>query len=264
MPHEVRAKALTGVSFRRRWSSLTWEVAALWCVTLVTLCLLSAAAFDSIYLNELESMRRERYTVLLTDIREEVEADLRIGFDLRQNRRGAQANIDELIHQNPSLRSIEVFNLQGKLMASTDRGTVGETVPQAWLAGALAATPGATWVVEGVDETVFGVPIKGLFGEAAGEIAVTYAPQPVGWSQNLVSEPRQWGGLFAVLLAGVLLTLGLVKRYARAVEIQEHIFERAQDTSLLQGESAFLAGQQTLQSVESRLRAAQSELDARK
>lgn len=223
--------ASTGnLSFNIRWLGLTWEVAAIWYVILVLACVSALSVFEAVRLAELDSVRRERLSLFLSELREKVETDLRLGFDLREDR-GAQAKIDELIRKDSTLRSIEIFDPTGKSRASTDRGTIGETVSQEWLR-AISASSGALWTWSSEDEIVLGVPLKGGFGEVAGQIAVTYAPlDRTAEAENGMGHQGQLP-LLAVLSLVFFAPFAVTARYARSVEQQEMTLKGERPTGL--------------------------------
>lgn len=223
-----RAASTGNVSFSIRWLGLTWEVAAIWYVILVLACVSALSVFDAVRLAELDSVRRERLSLFLSELREKVETDLRLGFDLREDR-GAQAKLDELIRKDSTLRSIEIFDSSGKSRASTDRGTIGETVSQEWLR-AMSTSSGAFWTWSSDDEIVLGVPLKGGFGEIAGHIAVTYAPLDRTAEADHGMGHRAQMPLLAVLLLVFFSPFLVTARYARSVERQEMALKGACQT----------------------------------
>jgi hypothetical protein len=218
-----RAAPTGNVSFPIRWLGLTWEVAAIWYVILVLACVSALSVFDAVRLAELDSVRRERLSLFLSELREKVETDLRLGFDLREDR-GAQAKIDELIRKDSTLHSIEIFDPTGKSLASTDRGTIGETVSQEWLR-AMSASSGMFWSWSSDEEIVLGVPLKGGFGEIAGHIAVTYAPLDRTAEADHGIGHRGQVPLLAVLLLVFFSPFLVTARYARSVEQQEMLLK---------------------------------------
>lgn len=218
---KVPANGALRSSFVMRWLGLGFEFAAAWYLLFLILCLSSLTVFDALQARQSEQLRSERFAFFLNDIREKVETDLRIGFSIEQDR-GAQSKIDELIRQAPELRSIDIFDLAGKAVASTDRGTVGEMVDPAWLKVVQDAR-GEIWRYEAGDQIVFGVPVRGPFGELAGEIAVTYPPGHSAWDQGFRFERGALILLVVVLFGGLVAPAWLVRRYARSVEAQEII-----------------------------------------
>jgi hypothetical protein len=213
------AASTANLSFTNRWAGLTWEIAAIWYIILVLACVSALSVFDAVRHAELDNVRRARLSLFLSELREKVETDLRLGFDLREDR-GAQATMDELIRRDSTLRSIEIFDATGQSRASTDRGTVGEAVSQEWMR-AMGASSDALWTWSSDDEIVLGVPLKGGFGEVAGHIAVTYAPlEPMAQADSSIHNRGQLA-LLAVLLLVFFLPFLVTAQYVRSVEQQE-------------------------------------------
>jgi hypothetical protein len=221
-------KAAAPPPFWMRCLGLAFEVSRWWYVLFFVLCMGSLLMFDTLHTRELDRMRSERFNLFLTDLREKVETDLRIGFGIEQDR-GAQARIDELIRQAPELRSIEIFDLSGKAVASTDRGTVGETVETTWLK-AVQDAHGAVWRHASVDEIVFGVPVRNAFGEIAGQIAVTYQPRPWSETARLWTDPQTQIFLFVVVFLGLIVPMILIRSYAFSLAAEEHFLNYGADS----------------------------------
>lgn len=129
---------------------------------------------------EIQSLRDARLEITLGELRERLEADLLLGFDLADSGR-AQDLLADTLARDPSLLSVEVFDAGGLSLFNTDRGSIGEPVPAAWLE-AIARQPAAKvseaptlWSAEGAD-AVLGLPLRGPFGEIVGHVSVTSAP----------------------------------------------------------------------------------------
>jgi hypothetical protein len=213
------------MGLRARWLALTWEIAAIWTVVLMLGCVSAVWVFAGLRVAQEDAVRHERLILFLSGLREKIETDVRLGFDIGEDR-GAQAQIDELLRKDHSLRSIELFDALGLSRASTDKGTVGEQVPADWMraaGAAVAAAPFWTTDSSGADDIVLGVPIKGGFGEVAGHIAVTYAPLERGWVLAQVAgryAAECLAALFALIMGA---SLWACYPYARRVHLQERV-----------------------------------------
>lgn len=254
-----QAGAASTLPFKIRWLGFTWEVAAVWYVIFVIACVSSLAVFDSVRLAELDGVRRERLSLFLSELREKVETDLRLGFDLREDR-GAQAKLDELIRKDTTLRAIEIFDVTGTSRTSTDRGTIGEMVSPEWLR-AMNASSGAFWTYASDDEIVLGVPIKGGFGEVAGQIAVTYAPLDISAGGSNAMGRRGFKLLFAVLLLVFLLPFFLTAKYTRSVEHQEMILKGEREAGCNATDMVWAGAAETTAVTRQRLESVMQELD---
>lgn len=243
--------------FKLRWLGLTWEVAAIWYVLLLLACVSALAVFDSARMAELDGVRRERLSLFLSDLREKLETDIRLGFDLGEDR-GAQAQIDDLIRKEPALRSIEIFDISGKSRANTDRGSIGETVSKDWLQ-VINVTSSAPWTWATQDEVVLGFPLKGGFGEISGQIAVTYAPL-----QHDITKLENEHGLvplFLTLLLIFLFPFLATLPYARAVEHQERMLKGSLQAGGTSDDMAWTQAANITSGVRLRLESVMQQLD---
>lgn len=253
------APSTSAVSFNIRWLGLTWEVAAIWYVILVVACVSALAVFDSARMAELDGVRRERLSLFLSDLREKIETDVRLGFDLSEDR-GAQARIDELIRKDKSLRSIEIFDISGKSQANTDRGSIGESVSAEWLQ-AMNVTSSALWTFTTKDEVVLGLPVKGGFGEIAGQIAVTYAPLAHNSGNADIGQHKYLPPLFVVLILIFFLPFLMTFHYVRVIEHQELILTEERRSDLDADDLAWTNVANLTTALKSRLQSVMQQLD---
>lgn len=247
------------MTFIARWLGLTWEIAAIWYVIVVLTCVSTLFVFNSVRLAEQNSARQERLSLFLSELREKVETDIRLGFDIGEDR-GAQTKIDELIRKDNTLRSIEIFDVTGKSRASTDRGTIGETVPAEWLT-TISASTGAFWALANAEELVLGVPLKGGFSEVAGHIAVTYAP--ITWTSGSNSFPdvSAFWPFFLIFLLVFSLPFLVTLGYAKSVENQELVLKGERQAGDDPTTSLWKDATQTLLSTKQRLESVMQQLD---
>lgn len=243
----------------RRWG-LTLELARWWYLVFALLCLGSWMVLDTLHSSERERMRSERFSLFLTDLREKVEIDLRIGFGIQQDR-GAQSRVDELIRQAPELQSIDIFDLKGRAVVSTDRGTVDETVEPAWLDAVLAAN-GGHWRHEQADVVAFGVPVRGAFGEVEGQIVVTYPLRASSGQGGWWSASQPLVVCVLVLLLGGVLPFWLMRPYALLLAQQERrINEAASNDPPLDSDHPVVMARTEMSQVRAQLKKILAELD---
>lgn len=133
----------------------------------VTLLALPGAAFfaGEQVNNEIEQARASH---LLGTLRQTTEANLSIGLALDEIAL-LQSTIEREKAHDPSIVVIDVFNLAGRSVYSTDRGSVGELVDPVWTHN-LARE--GTWRSSFRGETIFGTRFDNDLGVAGG-IAVT-------------------------------------------------------------------------------------------
>lgn len=158
---------------------VVWEVAIIWFVGFIALVAMSVLIFGAIQQSATDNSLRERYRVALFDLRENLETNLSLGFDLAANPT-AQTQIEQMLGRDNSFQAVEIFDRDGIAVFSTDRGSIGEKVPDRWQ-GARAKAPDG-WTVKGDYETVVGIPIKNSFNENSGFLALTYSVSNGDWS----------------------------------------------------------------------------------
>jgi len=148
--------------------------------------------------HEVVAMRNAGLVITLQELKDRLEADLALGFDLADSAK-AQALLEDTLAHDRRLLAAEVFNAQGISLFNTDRGAIGERVPDRWL-----AEQSPHWAVDLAGESTLGQALRSPFGELSGQVCVTVGPPsalPIG--------PLLWvaAGLAVLLsLAAVMLT----------------------------------------------------------
>ncbi|WP_028605250.1 hypothetical protein [Ottowia thiooxydans] len=172
-----------------------------WVVAMCGLLLLTALLF-SLQRAQAQVLREARLDIALQGLRERLETNLSLGFELAESNQ-AQALLEDLLSDDPSLLAAEVFDTNSLSLFNTDRGAIGDRVPPSWIlaSSTMTSTRGmeahATWSVIGGESFTLGMPIRGPFGEISGHISIT-SPNP--------PTPTPWRLLGAVLIAMVCLT----------------------------------------------------------
>lgn len=160
-----------------------WEAAGLWALVLLGGLALAWLMLLQLQRAEAQDLRTARLEITLQEVRERLEVDLALGFDLGDSGR-AQELLEDTLGRDPSLLAVEVFEPGGISLFSTDRGSIGERVPLAWL-DAIAQRRGldtatqaqAPWRAGGA-EPALGLPVRGPFGEVVGHVSLTPKPLP--------------------------------------------------------------------------------------
>jgi hypothetical protein len=180
------------------------EACGAWMLVLLGGVVLMLALVLGLQRQAVQGMRDARLQIALQDVRERLETDLALGFELAGSAR-AQSLLEDTLAQDASLVAAEVFDPQGISLFNTDRGSIGERVPESWLtATAGLRAPGQPnaggrtllWSASEAGDTAVGTAVLGPFGETSGHISLTSA------SASL--PPAR-----ALLLATALLVLAL-------------------------------------------------------
>jgi hypothetical protein len=113
-----------------------------------------------------------------------------------------ERSTDELI------RTIEVFDTEGKVLYSTDKLRALRGVPQAWVAEAKDAA-GDYWMVKAGVNSAVGVPIKNSFGQMIGHVALRFDMSQLGESSMKVARELTLIALGIFAVAAVLAALAV-------------------------------------------------------
>lgn len=179
MPH--RGASGSPSSSHRIRVGVVWEIGTIWLIGLIVLIGLTLFTFSRLQQAETDSSLRERYRVVLFDLRENLQTNISLGFELADNPT-AQARLEELLTRDASFQVVEIYDNEDVSLFSTDRGSVGEKIQDTWRSARQKNPNG--WTVQGERETVIGIPIRNAFDEIAGYLALTYVNPDSGRSDS--------------------------------------------------------------------------------
>jgi hypothetical protein len=114
-----------------------------------------------------------------------------------------ERSTDELI------RTIEVFDNDGKSLYSTDKLRAMRGVPQAWVNEAKDAE-GDQWMVKAGLNSAVGVPIKNSFGQVIGHVALRFDEAQLNESSMSVARELVQITVGIFMAAGVLASLAVL------------------------------------------------------
>lgn len=97
------------------------------------------------------------------------------------------------------IEGIDIFDLDGKMLYSTDRLRESKPTPQAWLAAARRSGDGYWWV-ESERDAAAGIPLKNNFGLTIGYLALRY-------SQDRLSSGLNEVGRQLALVTGIIFAV---------------------------------------------------------
>ena len=205
------------------------EIGGRWLIIVLCGILLLTALLLSLQRTQAQLLREARLEIALQGLRERLETNLTLGFELADSEH-AQAMLEDLLTADPSLLSAEVFDASAVSLFNTDRGAIGERVPAKWLSASSLTTSGPyrsggtaatgdqvkpwTWSVA-ADEDAFtlGLPIRGPFGEIAGQVSITSALPPPLAPWPLISLAMFCA--FLLTVTGLILAIWLLRGLAR-------------------------------------------------
>lgn len=142
-----------------------------WCICIIlTICLFH---FASLWLrqNAADQFSNRYYNVMLSELKERIESGLKLGVDL-SNVPGIQNTLRKIRDRDHSLYALEVTRPDNVVVFSTDRGSIGETLPDTYL-----QVLSRSWSFLNPYETFHSVKIRGVFGENAGQVLLSASRQ---------------------------------------------------------------------------------------
>ena len=187
--------------FVRPTSQVLREFGALWLSCVLGGVLFMSVLLLSIQNDEIEDLRTARLQITLSELRDGLEKNLSLGFDLVDNTQ-AQILVEQFLDRDKGLRAVEIFDPAGRFLFSTDRGSVGERVPTSWLSALEMSKRDHPWRVVGTDEDVLGIPLYGAVDVPVGYIAVTIAA--LGKPELLNFATHVFIAFMFVLVLGIL------------------------------------------------------------
>lgn len=107
------------------------------------------------------------------------------------------------------IEGIEIFDMEGNLLYSTDRMRASRPVPKAWKAAAHRAGDGNWLVVEG-DEAAAGITVQNNFGLKIGYLALRFSSERVRDDAYAVGREIALASLLVFLAAATLSSLALL------------------------------------------------------
>ena len=197
--------------------ALLCGLAALACVGLVALTVRQMLIASG---NEVE---RARVARVLSGLVTSTETNLAIGLSL-DNLGMLQPQLERERSADPRLLALDIFAIGGRSAFSTDRGAVGETVPDSWTERARAETSGI-WRVEERGEIAYGRTVLNDIGLPVAGIVVTLSATDRARTQAEIdfrlapiALPVALAAAAAAALAGFLGGQALERPFARIAD----------------------------------------------
>ena len=166
--------------------SLTRKVSAVLIAVLV-FTMASMALFGFYKFEDVMSqLVRSRYSFVAFTIKKKVEDSLNLGFALRQLRQ-IQETIELEKARDDQIQGIEIYNAQGEILFNSDRGSIGASVPESWLAQ-LSGAANQTFALMDEESHVVGLPLVNNLGKVEGAVVLLY---PTGYVSREMG-PMLW------------------------------------------------------------------------
>ena len=179
-----------------------FEFAAPWIALLFAGFALVLALLMAMQAQQAQALRDARLHITLHEISDRLEADLALGYELQDNAR-AQSLLEDALAHDARLLSAEVFDARGVSLFNTDRGSIGEQVPEGWLESARARLASRhanqPWAVTLGGDRTLGVALLGPFGEVTGHTSITARLVPARAPVALLGSALAMAALLVLL-----------------------------------------------------------------
>jgi hypothetical protein len=198
-------------------SRITLAVAPLLLVMIAGTVLLLLAHYRS----TVSDLQESRFAYSASELRNSAESSLRLGLPLADLDQLEPAMAD-VLDRDIAILSIDLFDDQGRLLFTTDRAGIGESVPDPWTQ-ATREMQGEFWRRTERGVAVLGAPIINSFDQLAGGLALRYDPRggQAGGSGS-TDAVYQWlplagAGLLALIWLAAYIALSGSERRSASV-----------------------------------------------
>lgn len=188
------------------------------------------------YQNTADRIVKERLLVIANSIESSIHSSLSLGLQFSDlsmlpSTMERERATDDLI------LGIDVFDMEGKPLYSTDSLRAGRNAPKAWIDAAVNAPPDADgdWFVENATESAAGITIKNNFGLKIGYLAVRFSEDRIRQANAAVGRELALSALGVFVVAAVLASLALVavmKQLQRDIAAVEATLKSADPTRM--------------------------------
>ena len=157
---------------------------------------LSAHMFE----RTLSDFLTSRFEFELNDVRQRIETQMDLGIALAELQ-SVPEELQEYLHADEQILSIEVFDETGIVLFSTDPSFVGDLVTEEWVAAWRTSRGQQVWSNVERDARVVGVPLRDNLGRDVGSLALRYSRD--FFDDNVTTQTAR------LLLIGTLVVLGM-------------------------------------------------------
>jgi hypothetical protein len=208
--------------------SFALEVGGWWWALLALIGLSLPWLVDAWRADALDRWRAERLQSVMASIATQLETEIDLAGGGFRDRDAALQILDRALTGDASIRSIELYDGERRQHLSTDRGSLGASMPPAWQTAAGRAESGA-WLASRADERDYalGTQLQDRNGNFAGYMVVA-ATRP-SQQEIAIASPWRYAALVLALFAAAVSLLVLVAPYARLVAEEEAMLELVGD-----------------------------------
>lgn len=155
----------------------------------------------------LSDFLNSRFEFELNDVRQRIESQVDLGIELN-DLQSVPRELEEYLHADEQILSIEVFNETGTVLFSTDPSFVGDLVTEEWVSAWRASGSRDVWSDLERDARVVGVPLRDNLGRDIGSLALRYSRDFFDDSVDAQSTRLLLIGAIVVLAMAPLTVMG--------------------------------------------------------
>lgn len=182
------------------------------------------------YKSTISNIVKSRVLVVGRGIENSVQASLQLGMQFAE-----LSQLPQLMQREKSsdrlIRGIDVFDVNGQVLYSTDRGRVGQKVPSAWTTAAERAK-GTEWSNEAPGEYVAGISVRNAFNLTVGYLGLRYSREEVERAAATAGREILLAALAsfaAILVVAPLALVVVIRRFERDLRALEAAASRLED-----------------------------------
>lgn len=137
-----------------------------------------------------------QFDFVLSRASEAVERSLQLGLPLTELEQTVPV-LERILLRASAVEAADVFSVAGTTIFSTDRGAVGEPVPDPWHA-AIAESHDGSWIAQDTSRITLGHAIRNDFGQVEGWAAIII-------DRDAVTPPLSLFGRLLRVSAGIVV-----------------------------------------------------------
>lgn len=160
------------------------------------------------YRSNAERIIKERLVVTGSSIENSIRSSLALGMQFA-DLGTLPGTLERERATDDLILSIEVFDVDGKSLYSTDRLRAARSVPAAWIEAARHAG-GKDWFVRNGTESAAGIAIENSFGLVLGFVALRYSDEQVKASTSAVARELALSTFGVFVVAAVLASFAML------------------------------------------------------
>jgi hypothetical protein len=160
------------------------------------------------YRSNADNLLKERLVVTGTSIENSIQSSLALGLQF-SDLGALPGTLERERATDDLILSIEIFDIEGKPLYSTDRLRAARAVPPAWFAAAKQAGV-RDWFVKDGTESAAGIAIQNNFGVLIGYLALRYSEEQARAATIVVGRQLALSTFAIFIIAALVASMALL------------------------------------------------------